>query len=223
MDGHIKKILICGGMGLLLTLVFAFGSAFLIQRDWLDSRQSDQMGRFMNSWSTKKRQVHDTWNLRIETRFGAKRVIATNGAYLDAPPSNVPAGFFPSWSMIQALPEVSTERDLYGTIENAYGYPLPCLWHSWAEIGEDGNPLVSTTGSWGVGDWRWPHRPIWGALVINTILFGSLTFLAMRLPKLVRRYARRCRGNCPGCGDPIRSLDGRLCDSCGHAVTWLGA
>ncbi len=221
-----RKVLIpilCLFLGLTANLVVAWLCAINIQSDWQNSLESNQTGQFMQSWRQKRLETHEGWHVQVQSRFGVTRAIATNGAYAASPASFVPAGYLPSWSTIRELPEVSFEDDYAGYIDAAYGWPKVSFWHTWMGMTEEGKPEVTQPGSWHVGSWRLPLRPIPLGMAINTIFYAALAFGVMSLPGLFRRYGRLALGRCPGCGMMIVTRDGRVCDDCGHAVTWARA
>ncbi len=223
MNRKITVILAYLSLGFVLTLVLAMVCSIAVQRDWHSARDADQAGRFLNSWTVRRTMVHDTWNLRVEARFGAQRVVATNGAYESALATTIPAGMLPAWTSIRRLPEVDPGVDLYGFIENAYGWPMPCLRHAWTDMNDDDKLMEGRAGSMVIAGWRLPVQPVWTGWLVNGVFFTCTLLFLARLPEIIRRYARRAVGRCPGCRTPITSADGRLCDACGHAVTWLGA
>ena len=97
-------------------------------------------------------------------------------------------------------------------------YPVGhCGVGTWAELVEEHgrHGLRFTWGGWIIeGDL--PLRVIWPGLVMNTLLHGTVLWLALFGPFAVRRLVRRWRDLCPSCNYPIGpSL---VCTECGKPV-----
>ncbi|XVJ60842.1 MAG: hypothetical protein HEQ23_16200 [Tepidisphaera sp.] len=59
--------------------------------------------------------------------------------------------------------------------------------------------------------------PMWTGLVGNTLLFGSASWVAARVPAALRRYLRRRSGRCENCGYARDGLSaGSPCPECGR-------
>lgn len=216
-------ILICFAGGFALNLAAAWGLAISIQDEWTWAQANDQSLGFLMSWENTRAETYEGWHLNVVERFGVKRASATNGAYRDTPATTLIAGKLPAWSGIHNLPAVSFESDTYGFIDAAYGWPLVSYWQVWTRTTESGTYDTSMADAWHVGQWALPTHPILRGNLVNTVFYGAVLMLLVRLPGIFRRYARRALGRCPGCNKPICSTDGRLCDGCGHAVTWINA
>lgn len=61
---------------------------------------------------------------------------------------------------------------------------------------------------------RLPLSPIWPGLLVDTAFYGTLAWLAAFGPGAARRFVRRRRNACAGCGYDLRGLT--RCPECGE-------
>ena len=61
-----------------------------------------------------------------------------------------------------------------------------------------------------------PYRPLWPGFAVNTLLYAAILWLLIPGPFALRRFIRRRRGLCPGCGYPMG--DSNVCTECGMAL-----
>ena len=103
------------------------------------------------------------------------------------------------------------------------GWPLPCLQGSkksigrtieWAGVMEPPKVLDNM----GVKPRRLlPLYPRWTGLVVNTLFYGAVFWMAIPGPRVIRRHLRRRRSQCPECGYDIRHHEHATCPECGAA------
>lgn len=120
----------------------------------------------------------------------------------------------------------------FGGLEEARGFPALCLWHEVhteerVRPGSVWSDTIYTTP----GGWQLPQpqgvpanalnvraiawRPIWLGLIVNTIFWGGLAWLLVRLRSLLRGYRRMMRGLCVECRYDLRRDYSRGCPECG--------
>ena len=104
----------------------------------------------------------------------------------------------------------SNHRDVYGT-HVLSGLP------AWSMSGEawDAGQLPKWSKLFVDSGWI-PLRPIWPGFVINTLFYAVILWLLIPGPFALRRFIRRRRGLCPGCGYLVGESD--VCTECGIAL-----
>ncbi len=70
---------------------------------------------------------------------------------------------------------------------------------------------------------RLPVRAWWVGLMVNAAVWGAMSAVAFALPGIVRRQVRRGRGECGGCGYPVRDASGTVMAACPECGTLTGA
>lgn len=62
-----------------------------------------------------------------------------------------------------------------------------------------------------------PTAPLWRGFIPNTLIYSAATWTLWSIVPLTRRWRRRKRGLCVGCGYDLRGLaDGAVCPECGR-------
>ncbi len=62
-----------------------------------------------------------------------------------------------------------------------------------------------------------PYRPLWGGLVANTLIYGSIWWVLLFGVASTRRALRRRHGRCGSCGYRLSPDLGERCPECGRA------
>lgn len=111
----------------------------------------------------------------------------------------------------------------------AFGCPMQCMWCSirstrgWNRTysgSVEGGILLSGRPSAVMRNFRvLPLRPIWRGLLVNSLLFACLWFIALLGPPTIRRAIRRRRGCCPLCGYDLRAIASDRCPECGECTS----
>ena len=103
----------------------------------------------------------------------------------------------------------------------AWGWPRRALWYDiciWNDVLNTSGLRAPMPGSPGCDLHRDGLRvhPIWSGFVINTIFYAAVLWLLIPGPFVLRRFIRRLRELCPGCGYPMGESD--VCSECGMAL-----
>lgn len=115
-------------------------------------------------------------------------------------------------------------------IEFEFGWPLTALWYA-RELQDLFNPAWPSQARY-LHRWRpsWfasrianpafglPLAPVWLGLISNTIIYGSGWLALVAVPLGMRRWRRRRRGCCAGCGYDLAGGHGGGCPECGLGV-----
>ena len=109
----------------------------------------------------------------------------------------------------------------------AYGWPVVALWHGHQWIVADIGGTLYQSDVWGGFDLGpppqdptgfprvLPYRPIWLGMLINTLFYAILLYLAIAGSGALRRLIRLKRGRCPRCGYDLRGALQAGCPECG--------
>ena len=100
------------------------------------------------------------------------------------------------------------------------GWPFPCVAKTTFRtfnpdsVAESGSLTFAPRISRALGLRDLPARPVLPGLAADSLILGTLVFVAASLPAHVRRALRRRRGLCPACGYDLRATPGQ-CPECG--------
>ncbi len=130
-----------------------------------------------------------------------------------------PVGAAPRWFV---LPRPGRGN---GASVRAYGWPLRCMTARMERWTEEISPQNFAMKIVWRGAWRielpkkdlpaaLPLRPIWGGLLVDSMLFGALIGSPWWVASVVRRR-RRKKGLCVWCGYDVKGLRGK-CPECGR-------
>ncbi|MCI0351764.1 MAG: hypothetical protein L0Z53_20280, partial [Acidobacteriales bacterium] len=132
----------------------------------------------------------------------------------------------PPWSLIDWTVPPPADRNLMFVVvvEDARGWPLLSQ-SSISRITFSAQPTLSS--QWGVAldgyrtldEWKvrvLPFRPIWHGFAMNTLFYGSITFLALNGYLALRRAHRVRRRLCAECAYPVGLSP--VCSECGGQV-----
>jgi hypothetical protein len=107
------------------------------------------------------------------------------------------------------------------------GYVMPGGWNRWtvrgwplfASYGQADDPF--STAPTGIDSLVQSHY-WWPGMAANAAFFGAIWWLLWRTPGTMKRFSRRRRGRCMGCGYDLRGVDPArdqpLCPECGRAI-----
>ena len=225
------RLMICSALGVITTVLLAWSCALGPDPSWPDERLKGYL-----HWDGDGH----LWRVHLLQRRGSVELYSSSfpsdrqwpghlleqlqaGTWIPGMPLLADEAI-PHWSRFHRTlndAELAELRTVWH--EHAYGWPMPALRHVWTRMNGQEKLGRSVKGSLEWGPWRLPTQPLWIGLLANSVFFAGALYLLMRLPGIIRRYARRAIGRCPACGELICSADGRFCDGCGHCITWLGA
>ncbi len=103
------------------------------------------------------------------------------------------------------------------------GWPMRSLRGTeWINRGLEGcapPPLVQVPAWITKAGWKLPVSPLWPGFMVNTLLYAGLVWGAVRCVPAWKRWRRRKRGLCEGCGYDLRGLPSgsASCPECGRA------
>lgn len=106
------------------------------------------------------------------------------------------------------------------------GWPLRYIQHTRASIADAEVPVTDPRVSWLAGpslvvgrETDWPVRVFPLLMLANAVLFGGVLLFAWEVPPAARRWTRRQRGLCAGCGYDMRGAGATaMCPECGAGV-----
>jgi hypothetical protein len=171
------------------------------------------------------------WLYQREESLGAVRVRGQfASAWAAGRRASVAVEAPPAWSTMSQRPE--DDPVLRSRREEAFGWPQPALM---SEIIQpqpgfvvqviDAIDLGPHPRQWGVRLYL-PTRPIWRGMIVNTIFYGCLWWIALSLLiaasgmlRALPAALRRRRGRCPRCGYDLRGRFDEGCSECGWRRT----
>ena len=135
----------------------------------------------------------------------------------DEPPARIDEESIPSWA--GRPPSIKSG----GRVRRAFGWPTVAMWH---EEHLAKNFAVQAVAPGGLGfangfQFLGPGRVLPCGIIVrgfavNTLLYAVVLWLLIPGPFVLRRFIRRRRGRCPGCGYPVGGSE--VCSECGMAL-----
>lgn len=148
-----------------------------------------------------------------------------------------PAELLPAWCDGFNPSDAGTSGGRHVRIAHGWGWPFVALWYEEAaDVNAGGTPFAPQTGpaipigfvdrvtaTHTVRVPRFlPVRPIWGGLLLNTLIFAiawALLLVAMFVGgSRLRRRWRLKRGRCPACRYDLSGTQHEACPECGIAI-----
>ena len=137
-----------------------------------------------------------------------------------------PSEFAPSWAGLRMPPTTDYWHLPEFAIRtvHAFGWPLLSMWQDYVYTGDGyrsrlGHGLQLDIPPPDPDDAfprAIPLRPIWLGFAVNTLFYAAVLWLLIPGPFALRRFIRRRRGLCPGCGYPAGGSE--VCSECGKPL-----
>ncbi|MCK4873747.1 MAG: hypothetical protein KAS72_13580 [Phycisphaerales bacterium] len=211
---HIITIAICLVMGLMTSVVVAWGLAL-----WTKPPEFPRIDQWLQGEEAKVYWGDRTPAFREEPieyvyvageRLGRTKIrVSAAGAFLLSADQRV-------------------GRPMHSIHTTRVGLPMRCLeGENHSVLQPPGSTSWYLHGAVARPDWLWvpagvrvpanivPLSPIWVGLVADSVCYGLLFFLAFLGGKHGRRFARRKRGRCPLCAYDLRGELDAGCPECG--------
>ncbi len=210
MRRHAKRIAVCVVIGVVVNVLVAWG-CILVPRPWPVAAYQEQAVTCWNfkapawwpppDYGSKKHKagVSHQW-LYVKTTDSPSREFETHGISIGLPFRTLRSVWAYAWELegSDAVTAVEPQRE-YATSPFLDGMPLPSV----LQHGDLKNTLL-------------PIMPIWLGFSANTLLYGALAWGVLFAPGVVRRWRRRRRGACVGCGYDLKGIaPGGVCPECG--------
>ena len=229
-DSHSLRRILAGllrysGAGLVVSVLVAWGSSLAVDpsrpawRGWGAIGPPDQNALSADAgpaWSHLERRRWAThWVYRQAVHVGSR----------GSPWSRYPLSRGPWWSEVRSPPSGDSLDNEAAFIEEASGWPLPCLVvrYRLPPLHAPGQDAILDSGiRTGLAS-RWfynaPHalpiRPIPLGLALNATTLGLACFVVVFASRRERSWWRARRGECRACGHPLAGL--ARCPECGQA------
>ncbi|MCA9306485.1 MAG: hypothetical protein KDA16_08120 [Phycisphaerales bacterium] len=123
----------------------------------------------------------------------------------------------PSWGL---QPPRTGKVVIRESIEEASGFPSPCLWKWVDEFGKGGMIELPDPDGFqqpfpGISSRGLPYLPIPIGLTIDTIFWGGLWWLAIFGLTSFKKRRRTRKGRCASCNYDLRGINAPNCPECG--------
>ena len=221
--------------GLLLNLLVAWVIAMVVDSDWLTQERRGHVylsGPYPGNPSTVDPKPTAYWELKWSEGFGAIDVTSFTGQYQFAPRPELTLDeatqLIPNWAYaIEPDEVIPPSADRHESLARGWPWVTMCYDRTLGMkiISTNGRVVVSWTKvqeiSWGyeLSSVDWPSgmprviplRPAWWGLIINTVFYAILIWVAFCSKRQLRRY----RGRCTACGYELRHRYEDGCPECG--------
>jgi hypothetical protein len=228
-----RQVVVFALLGAAATVLVAWGCALLA--NWDSSSGDHRAGKSFvpagNPWAVTIRS--NVGRVRVESKVW----MGFTGRY------HVPftsEELVPEWGRVSSIPSLTFSEDA-GSLEivdEASGWPRLALWSGWGTMAASSGAVTPTTDelTWGIAirssrgsvgsGLAIPLHPIWPGFAIDTALYGAGLWVLWLMSGAGRRFVRRRRGLCVGCGYDLRGHAGwkpapqgrAACPECG-AIT----
>ena len=125
----------------------------------------------------------------------------------------------PIWARSLVADPLHSNRIGWSWLAEAHGWPFRALYYVTVEVGRPGEQPPKVVGGYVVrnnaGIRTLPYTPIWYGFLLDTLLFASIWWLLLFLPRQIIDLQRYRRGVCPMCAYDLRRDYSHGCNECG--------